>query len=121
MDKRWIWKPPCADFIIAAPTTRAAGGTSRRNWVLRACPLGLPGILVLLLVFAALIATYARHLRAASVDERMIAIAGIAIIIGIVVRNLTNDLFLRDGALMFWALNGALLGNLARQPRDGSA
>ncbi len=83
--------------------------------------MGLPGILVLLLVFAALIATYARHLRAASVDERMIAIAGIAIIIGIVVRNLTNDLFLRDGALMFWALNGALLGYLARQPRDGSA
>jgi len=83
--------------------------------------MGFPGMLVLLLVFAALIATYARHLRAASVEQRMIAIAGIAIIIGIVVRNLTNDLFLRDGALMFWALNGALLGYLARQSRDGGA
>lgn len=80
--------------------------------------MGFPGMLVLLLVFATLIATYARHMHAASVDARMIAIAGIAVVVGIVVRNMTNDLFLRDGALLFWALNGALLGYLTRQPRD---
>jgi O-antigen ligase len=80
--------------------------------------MGYPGMLLLLAVFAALIATYAQYLRAASVDERMIAIAGIAIVIGILVRNMTNDLFVRDGALMFWALNGALLGLLSRQRRD---
>ena len=80
--------------------------------------MGIPGMLALLLVFGALLAAYAGHLRAAEVDRRIVAIVGIAIVAGVVMRNMTNDLFVRDGALMFWALNGALLGYLSRQSRS---
>ena len=76
--------------------------------------MGFPGMLMLMLLFGALIARYARQLRGGSEEQRLAAIAGIALVAGVVTRNLTNDLFLRDGALLFWALNGALLGWLAR-------
>ena len=90
--------------------------------------MGIPGMLALLGVFGALVAGYTRHLGAQETDRRLVAIAGIALVSGLVVRNMTNDFFVRDGALMFWALNGALLGYLSRQsmqsmqsmqPKDG--
>lgn len=79
--------------------------------------MGYPGIVVLALLFGSLLWRYACHLRDPAQERRLMAIAGIALIIGMVVRNLTNDLFLRDGALMFWSINGALLGLLSRGDR----
>ena len=77
--------------------------------------MGFPGMLVLAMLFGALIWSYARHLHDPSRERRSYAIVGISMIIGVVVRNMTNDLFLRDGSLMFWAVNGALLGLLCRR------
>lgn len=77
--------------------------------------MGVPGVVVLLLLLCGLAFTYGRYLRSANERDRLIAAAGIILIAGVVVRNMTNDLFLRDGALLFWALNGALLGYLMRQ------
>lgn len=82
--------------------------------------MGIPGMLALALVFAALAAAYAGHVRASQPERRLVAIAGIAIVAGVITRNMTNDLFLRDGALMFWALNGGLLGWLSRPPVEAA-
>jgi hypothetical protein len=39
---------------------------------------------------------------------------GLAMLSGFVVKNLTDDFFWRHNALVFWALNGGLLGFAAR-------
>lgn len=76
--------------------------------------MGWPGMLALLAVFVSLLRAYWKHLNAEGTDHRLAAIAGMVLVLGVVTRNLTNDFFVRDGALMFWALNGALLGYLGR-------
>lgn len=76
--------------------------------------MGWPGMLALLAVFVSLLHAYWKQLDAGDAERRIAAIAGIVLILGVVTRNLTNDFFVRDGALMFWALNGALLGYLGR-------
>ena len=40
----------------------------------------------------------------------MIGVCGIALVLGVFLRNMVNDMFVRDQALLFWALNGMLLG-----------
>lgn len=80
--------------------------------------MGWPGMLVLLGLFLSLCREYWRHLHRPQAFSRLAAIAGIMLVIGVVTRNMTNDFFLRDGALMFWALNGALLGFLSRRDVD---
>ena len=75
--------------------------------------LGIPGVIVLLLLFSALLRRFWQLSRA---DDRVIAMAGICgvlLVIGVVARNLTNDFFQRDLALLFWAIAGMLLGYAA--------
>lgn len=72
--------------------------------------MGLPGMLAILLVFFALLRKFWELSRA---DDRVIAMAGICgvlLVIGVVARNLTNDFFQRDLALLFWSIAGILLG-----------
>jgi len=83
--------------------------------------MGWPGMLALAALFVSLLHAYWGYLRSDDADRRAVAVAGILLIIGVVGRNLTNDFFVRDGALMFWALNGAMLGYLARGARAGSS
>ena len=40
---------------------------------------------------------------------------------GVVARNMTNDFFVRDGALLFWALAGTLFGYALRRASAGEA
>jgi O-antigen ligase len=72
--------------------------------------MGIPGMLVLLLVFGALLREYARLWQSEDPDLRMIAACGIVLVLGVFSRNMVNDMFVRDAALLFWALNGTLLG-----------
>jgi O-Antigen ligase. len=72
--------------------------------------MGVPGMLAILLVFFALLRKFWELSRA---DDRVIAMAGICgvlLVVGVVVRNFTNDLFQRDLALLFWSIVGMLLG-----------
>jgi len=71
---------------------------------------GLPGMAVIAAVFIALGMAHLRVARGAPGNWALLGIAGVLMIVGVVARNLTNDFFVRDGALLFWALNGALLG-----------
>lgn len=72
--------------------------------------MGVPGMLALLLVFAALLREYGRFWCAGDRHLRMLGACGIVLVIGVFFRNMVNDFFLRDAALLFWALNGTLLG-----------
>ena len=72
--------------------------------------MGLPGMLLLILVFFVLLRSFWRLSR---VQDRVIAMAGICgvlLVVGVVTRNLANDFFQRDLALLFWAIAGMLLG-----------
>jgi len=72
--------------------------------------MGVPGMLAILLVFFALLRKFWELSRA---DDRVIAMAGICgvlLVVGVVVRNFTNDLFQRDLALLFWSIVGMLFG-----------
>jgi len=75
---------------------------------------GIAGMLVLLLVFAALLREFWRLCvqgeSAASTTQRVIGAAGFAMVAGVMARNMTNDFFMRDMSLLFWSLSGLLLG-----------
>jgi len=46
---------------------------------------------------------------------RLAGLAGTTMVAGVLARNMANDFFVRDGALLFWALAGMLFG-YARRP-----
>ncbi len=72
--------------------------------------MGIPGMIAILLLFFALLRKFWQLSRA---DDRVVAMAGICgvlLVVGVVARNLTNDFFQRDLALLFWSIAGMLLG-----------
>jgi O-antigen ligase len=78
--------------------------------------MGIPGMAAFLALWIALTAACARGLRIA--ELRPWAIAALAMMAGIFVRNMADDFFVRDHALLFWLLAGASLG-AQRQPASG--
>jgi O-antigen ligase len=75
-----------------------------------ALQLGLPGLLVLLFLFAALIGRFWHFYRSDNPQVSLIGVCGIALVSAIISKNMTDDLFWRGNALLFWALSGMLLG-----------
>lgn len=74
--------------------------------------MGLPGIIVFTLLLGALAWTV-KPTRRLMINQPALAVysgAGIAMIGGIIAKNITDDYFIRDNALMFWLLTGALAG-----------
>jgi O-antigen ligase len=72
--------------------------------------MGIPGMIAIVLLFFTLLRKFWELSRA---DDRIIAMAGICgvlLVIGVVARNLSNDFFQRDLALLFWSIAGMLLG-----------
>ncbi len=72
--------------------------------------MGVPGMIAILLLFFALLRKFWELSRA---EDRIVAMAGISgvlLVVGVVARNLTNDFFQRDLALLFWSIAGMLLG-----------
>jgi O-antigen ligase len=72
--------------------------------------MGIPGIIAIILIFFTLLRKFWELSRA---DDRIVAMAGICgvlLVVGVVARNLSNDFFQRDLALLFWAVAGMLLG-----------
>jgi O-antigen ligase len=85
-----------------------------------ALQLGIVGLALFLAMLAVLGREYRGYLR----DARLapLGVIGLALIAGFVVKNLTDDFFYRHNALMFWALNGMLLGlGRATSPRPPPA
>lgn len=73
-----------------------------------------------LAAFVALLAALARQYRAFLRDSRVapLGILGLMMLAGFIVKNLTDDFLHRHNALVFWALNGMLigLGRVASRP-----
>jgi O-antigen ligase len=71
--------------------------------------LGVPGLLLFLLLLAALLREGWRAALDASDFRAACGIALIAVIAGMLVRNMTDTLFVRQNALLFWGVVGILL------------
>jgi O-antigen ligase len=77
--------------------------------------LGLFGLITLVTLLACLIRKY---YQLSQHSNQLIAVAGsvgLAIILGFILRNQTNDMFYRDISLFFWSVQGILFGFIAQQ------
>ncbi len=72
--------------------------------------MGVPGMLALAWVILALLREYWRFSQAPDEKLKLLGIAGLMLVAGVMLRNQASDEFLRDASILFWALNGALLG-----------
>jgi O-antigen ligase len=91
----------------------AAGSLNRLNhghnmFVDAALQMGVPGVAVLAALFVALGVALTRLAR--RVGGEPLAIAGVALVAGYVVKNSTDDFFIRPSSLIFWAIAGMLAG-----------
>lgn len=77
--------------------------------------MGLPGILAFAILLTAL-AWHIRPVRQLMTHQRDLALysgAGVVMIAGVIAKNMTDDYFIRDNALLFWLLGGALAGTMS--------
>ena len=81
--------------------------------------MGLPGILALGWVFFGLLQQYWRLYNSQDEKLKLLGIAGLMLVLGVVLRNQVSDMFIRDAAILFWAVNGALLGLGHRKSLQG--
>jgi O-antigen ligase len=87
------------------------------NWGLQ---MGLPGAALLLALFGGACWKLARAHRIAEESLRPYLFAAIVMVIGLFLKNQTDDFFVRQTALTFWIALGALLGVSARVRKSGS-
>jgi hypothetical protein len=59
------------------------------------------------------VVAFRRVSRSTEPDTAAIGAAGLALVAGMIVKNLADDFFVRQNALLFWALVGAGLGAAA--------
>jgi O-antigen ligase len=82
--------------------------------------MGVPGMLAIVFLFCSLGWQYWQFCKTREPRLRLLGACGIALVGGVFARNMVNDFFVRDEALLFWALNGLLLGWGQRQMAAGS-
>jgi O-antigen ligase len=81
--------------------------------------LGVPGAVLLLLLLGAIVREGWRAARDLDEAGAACGIALLAIVAGMLVRNMTDTLLVRQNALLFWGAVGLLLGTALRtQPAD---
>jgi O-antigen ligase len=76
---------------------------------------GVPGMVAVLALFVSLARRFWRLACRGERLARLAGLAGTAMVTGVLARNMANDFFVRDGALMFWALAGMLFGYALRR------
>ncbi len=79
--------------------------------------LGVAGVVAIGGLFAGLLLHWVNLRNHADPLMRSAGIAGALMVLGVFVRNMTNDMFQRDLALLFWALTGVLSGFTASRAR----
>ena len=72
--------------------------------------MGVPGMLALAWLIFCLLREYWRFCSASDDKLKLLGIAGLMLVSGVMLRNQASHEFLRDASILFWALNGALLG-----------
>ncbi|HUP96972.1 MAG TPA: O-antigen ligase family protein [Usitatibacter sp.] len=83
-----------------------------------AVSLGVVGVFTLVVLLGSLVREYALYLRRP--DVAPFGVLGLTLIAGFLVKNLTDDFMYRHNALVFWSLNGMLLG-LGHAARERAA
>jgi len=76
----------------------------------RALEMGLPGVAVFVALLMAVVVAFWRLTDSDDAQTAALGAAGLALVAGVVVKNLTDDFFVRQNALLFWSLTGAALG-----------
>lgn len=76
--------------------------------------MGVPGIVAFLFLWFALARALARHLDT-SPRRHALAVAALSTLAAVFVKNMTDDFFVRDVALLFWLVMGTLIGSLEYQ------
>jgi len=79
-----------------------------------ALQMGIPGALALLLLFGAMAREFWRLICRPDAEAWETGLVGLALVVAVFTKNMTDDLFWRTDALLFWALIGLLLGHGAR-------
>jgi len=79
---------------------------------------GIPGLVLLLLLLAATAREAWRLTRSGSDAATACGIALAAVLAGMLVRNMTDVLWVRQNALVYWGVVGTLLGLAARATRS---
>jgi O-antigen ligase len=82
---------------------------------------GVPGMVAVLALFASLAWRFWQLACRGERLARLAGLAGMVMVAGVLARNMTNDFFVRDGALLFWALTGMLFGYALRRPSASGA
>lgn len=72
--------------------------------------MGVPGIAAMIFVFGAILMEYWRLYKSDNRLAQWLGACGVAMVVAVVTRNMTDDFFRRDLALVFWSLAGASLG-----------
>jgi O-antigen ligase len=80
-----------------------------------ALQMGVTGALVVVLLFGTLAAAFYRRARGHGL-ARLAGVCGVALVVGMFLRNMTDDFFSRHGVLFFAAVAGMLLGLGTRRP-----
>lgn len=76
---------------------------------------GVPGMVAVLALFGSLGWRLWQLALRGEPLARLAGLAGAAMVAGVLARNMTNDFFVRDGAMVFWALLGSLFGYALRR------
>lgn len=71
---------------------------------------GMVGLAAFLALLAALASRFVAYAGARSAELNAIGIIGLAFLAGFLVKNLTDDFFVRHTGLLFWSMNGMLIG-----------
>jgi O-antigen ligase len=79
---------------------------------------GLIGLALFVAMQLALVLRYVRCIRSGDRTLGLIGMVGVALIAGLLVKNLTDDFFFRSNAKLFWALNGMLLATAVCRMRE---
>jgi O-antigen ligase len=82
---------------------------------------GAVGLGAFVALLGALLWRYARFLRSRDDSLALLGLIGIGLLVGFLVKNLTDDFLFRSNGKEFWALNAAVLGLGMRRLRSGVA
>lgn len=75
--------------------------------------LGLPGLAAVAYLFVSFLVFFYRHLK----DHALLSLVAIVVLIGHLAKNLTDDFFWKDVALMIWMLVGVMSGVILRNDK----